>query len=498
MINTWSSNSLLPPGRRMLTAVLVSAALSLSIGCSSIPVDERDQVRAEIDHRAVEAISEMSEQDPRFKASLEAAQGYLVGQLTSTTLLLLGGATGMGVLVDAADDTRTYINIDRVDLGVGIGANRARFIILFTDRELLEKFKRGTWKPTFAAKSTAGPKGSARVSPTKGAELYVLGDAGASLATTARLARLSVNTDLTDTGLSEISIPNTTFSAAGEQEAHAPRIWGRKLPFLAQQVIDEGYDLPLPYSGGLTYANVRQDMLLDELEVGINGTDEEPFEFVAFEDARANSESTQLKLDAWLFPFMNVFAMLGDVRGNATLDVLLDGNDMLDHMGIECSGFPPKPLCGLLEDRVITLPIDTTFSGNTYGIGTTLAGGWKGWFVALPINFTYADMKTTDTEGFSFTFTPRTGRVINMKRWGNLALFGGGNYLKTELTISGQVSTPDQLLVIDYTLDQQNTDRWNLLLGANWDINKHVSWSVEYNGFIGTREAFISSLSYRW
>lgn len=496
--NTRISNPLLGPGRRWMMAVATATALSLSIGCASIPVDERDQVRAEIDQRAAETIEEMCEQDPRFETSLEAAQGYLVGHLSSATLLLLGGATGMGVLVDTAGATRTYLNIDRLDLGVGIGANRARFIILFTDRELLEKFKRGTWKPSFATASTAGSKVGARVSPTKGAELFILGGAGVSLATTARLGRLSVNTDLTDTGLSEISIPNTTFSAAGEQEAHAPRIWGRKLPFLAQKVIDEGYDLPLPYGGGITYANVRQDMLLDELEVGINGREKEPFEFVAFEDAGAKSESTQLKLDVWLFPFMSVFAMVGDVRGNATLDVLLDGNGMLDHLDIDCSGFPPKPLCGLLEDQMFTLPIETTFSGTTYGVGTTLAGGWKGWFVAMPFNFTYADMDTTETEGVSFTFTPRAGRVIDMNRWGNLALFGGGNYLKTELAIEGQVSTPDQLVVIDYTIEQQNTDRWNLVIGANWDFNKHLSFSAEYNGFIGTREAIISSLTYRW
>ena len=177
---------------------------------------------------------------------------------------------------------------------------------------------------------------------------------------------------------------------------------------------------------------------------------------------------------------------------------LLDGNDMLDHLETDCSGFPPKPLCALLEDRIITLPINTSFSGNTYGVGTTLAGGCNYCFVALPFSFTYADMKTTKTDAISITDTPRGGRVINMCRWGNLPLFADGNYLKTELTIAGQVSTPDQLLVIDYTIEQQNTDRWNRVIGANWDINKHVSLSAEYNGFIGTREALISSFSYRW
>jgi hypothetical protein len=37
-----------------------------------------------------------------------------------------------------------------------------------------------------------------------------------------------------------------------------------------------------------------------------------------------------------------------------------------------------------------------------------------------------------------------------------------------------------------------------LLLGGNWDINKSWSWSAEYNGFIGSREAFISSITRRF
>jgi hypothetical protein len=77
-------------------------------------------------------------------------------------------------------------------------------------------------------------------------------------------------------------------------------------------------------------------------------------------------------------------------------------------------------------------------------------------------------------------------------------LFAGGNYLKTELTVEGQVSTPDGLIVIDYTIEQSNKDRWNLLLGYNWDFNKRWAWTLEYDGFIGSREAFITSVTRRF
>lgn len=132
---------------------------------------------------------------------------------------------------------------------------------------------------------------------------------------------------------------------------------------------------------------------------------------------------------------------------------------ILDELGTDCSGIITPPQCNLLQDRIIELNIVAPFSGNTYGLGTILAGGWNNWFVTVPMIITYADMDGTETEGTALTVTPRVGRVINMGRNGNLALFVGGNYLETDLTVTGQVGI-DDLLTIDYTIEQSNSDRF--------------------------------------
>jgi hypothetical protein len=391
------------------------------------------------------------------------------------------------------------MNIKRFDVGAGLGAGKYRGMILFQNREVFEQFKTGIWKSKIGVESAIGEKTATTVSVVdKGATLHLLSETGAAVTASARLVNLSVNEDLTDTGVSSIGLPNTGFTVVDRQGADAPRTWDHKLPFLAQKVIDKGYDLPLPYGIGLTYVKVDQDILLDNLEVGINGREEEPFEFVAFGNPSAENDTVQLKLDAWLFPFMNVFALLGKIDGKAPMDIILDGNGMLDHLDITCSGFPPNPLCQSLQDKTFTVPIETKFSGKTYGIGTVFAGGWNNWFVTLPISLNYADMDGKDTAGIAITFTPRFGRVLNLKNKGNLALFAGGNYLKTDLTVSGTVSTPEENLIIDYTIEQINKDRWNLLLGYNWDFNKRWSWTLEYDGFIGSREAFITSVTRRF
>jgi hypothetical protein len=324
----------------------------------------------------------------------------------------------------------------RYDLGLGLGVRKFRILILFNDREGLEDFRRGGWESTAGAEKAAGATGAIGASGVQRAErfdfsVHFLTESGARAAASIRLLQVSVNYDLTHTGVSEIGIPNRGFTSADEAPEDAPREWDRALPFLAQQVVDKGYDLPLPYGIGITYTHVDQDMLLDELEVGYGGSAKVPIQFVSFDNASSKSESAQLKLDAWLFPFMNVFALLGKVDGKAPLEFTIDGTDALNQLGIDCtpSGgpvpLPPNPLC-VIDGRDVTVPIEANFEGTTYGLGTVLAGGWNNWFVTIPLTFTYADMKGKETEGTVFTTTPRVGRADRRQLGHHQALVCGG------------------------------------------------------------------------
>ena len=485
---------------RLLKFSIIILAASLLGACTTIPVEKRAGLREEINQNAEKTITQLINKKPELQESIDISVGYFVGQISGTKIPVVGAGSGIGMLYDRETGTRTYMDIKRLDVGVGLGAGKFRGIVLFQNREVFEQFRAGIWKSKIGVESAVGDKTTSIISVVdKGVTFHLLPETGAVVTATARLVNLSINEDLTDTGISEVSYPNRGLTVVDDQGEDAPRIWDHKLPFLAQKVIDLGYDLPLPYGIGLTYVKVDQDQLLDNLWVGINGREKEPFEFVSFANASSRNDSVILKLDAWLFPFMNVFAMLGKIDGNAPVDIVLDGNGMLDHLDITCSGLPPSPLCALLQDKTFALPtINPSFSGETYGIGTVLAGGWNNWFVTVPFNFTYVDLDGKDTEGLAYTVTPRFGRVFNLGTKGNLSLFAGGNYLKTELTVEGQVSTPDGLIVIDYTIEQSNKDRWNLLLGYNWDINKRWSWTLEYDGFIGSREAFITSVTRRF
>lgn len=476
-------------------------ALALCAGCNSIPVEQRSAARAELARSSDEAIASFVSENPGLDQELASAPGYFVARSSGGKVPVVGGATGTGVLVDNATHSRTFMNVTRVDVGVGLGGGKDRILVILKTRETFERFRRGIRKYGVSAEADVGAAGGAAHSFSgNGYKVLIASETGAAFTATARMLSFTVNIDLTDAGVSDVSVPGTGFRA-DKQGKDAPRVWNYALPFLAQKVIDTGYDLPLPYGAGLTYAFNDQQQLLTHLQVGINGRDEAPFDFVSFDKSITKTHSVNAKVDAWLFPFFNVYATYGPFDADADLDILIDGNGMLEHMGISCTGLVKPRICDSLQDQDFLLPIKTKPHGTAWSVGGVLAGGWQGWFVTIPFNYSRVDLGDTHAEGGPIvTWTPRFGRNFSLGDKGNFAVFAGGNYLQSELSISGTYRVPvaDQELTFDYIVQQKNKDPWNLLLGFNWDINKQFSWNMEYDGFMGTRTAVIASVNWRF
>ena len=133
-----------------------------------------------------------------------------------------------------------------------------------------------------------------------------------------------------------------------------------------------------------------------------------------------------------------------------------------------------------------------------YGAGGVVASGWRDWFLLVPFNVTWTDSDKTTLEGRAFTVSPRVGRGFALNRAGRLTVFAGGNYLDVRTVAAGSLAIPGTDQVLDYKVDQSNSDRWNLVAGANWDVTPRLSVMLEYDGFIGTRDAFISAVTVRF
>ena len=191
-----------------LKALLFVLCLALLGGCVSIPVDQRDERRAEIDRDAKETIAQLIQNDPEFAEALEQSAGYFTSRISSATVAVVGRGRGIGVLVDKHTGDRTYLNFKRTDLGAGLAMQKYRVLVLAEDAEAVENIRSGKRLSGLAADMSAGEKGGRGVYNRAGYRVFTISESGASVAATARLAKISVNTDLTDTGISEVGIPN--------------------------------------------------------------------------------------------------------------------------------------------------------------------------------------------------------------------------------------------------------------------------------------------------
>jgi hypothetical protein len=471
----------------------------LQQACTSIPVEQRPDKRAEINRVADETLAQMTAENPGLREAVNRSAGYFVSRVSAANVAVLGGGQGIGVLVDQETGERSYLNVKRFDLGAGLGVRYYRVLLLIETREKMEKVRRGISFRALAADVAAGAAGGATIAGLReGVTVHVQAEGGGSISASARLVRLTVNRDLTDTGLSEIGIPNIGFGIEDGRAQTERRWWDHKMPFMAQKVVDMGYDLPLPYGLRVSYVNVDQDQLLDNLWVGFNGSEKAYLDWVEFTNAQSVNDTVQGIFDVWVLPFMNVFGVLGKIDGHAPVDVVIDGNGFLGQLGIDCSKPGNVVICNVLQDKQFLLPIDAQFEGNNYGIGVTLAGGWNGYFVTLPITYVYADMEGSNTDGAVISASPRFGKVYNLGSKGNLAFYLGGSYLDSDLTVDGSVTVPGTEFTIDYTIDQKNKDKWTAVLGANWDISNRWSIQGEYNGFTGSRESWMGSVTWRF
>ena len=81
--------------------------------------------------------------------------------------------------------------------------------------------------------------------------------------------------------------------------------------------------------------------------------------------------------------------------------------------------------------------------------------------------------------------------------------FVGATYLEAEVDLTGSISfdTPGgpegDTTTISFLINQQNKDRWNYLIGFNWELNRNWAITAE-GGFGGSRENFIGGITYRW
>jgi hypothetical protein len=175
--------------------------------------------------------------------------------------------------------------------------------------------------------------------------------------------------------------PGAPAAATGSQAASAEsKRWSSFLPLMGEEATKRGIELPLPFGTGLVYYHLSRDIDISDVRVGRNGARPTSVSDFAQLGSNSNVDNLNIKLDAWLLPFFNVYLIAGYVwnQSETTIDVSL----------------PPLLPGGTPRQARMTVP--TSLEGTVGGGGVTLAGGYGPYFMTYDASLAQADLGFDD------------------------------------------------------------------------------------------------------
>jgi len=197
------------------------------------------------------------------------------------------------------------------------------------------------------------------------------------------------------------------------------------LPLLGEEATKRGIELPLPFGGGLVFYHLDRDIQITDVRLGLNGAPPTSVSQYAQLSSTSRVNNLNAKLDAWILPFVNVYAIAGYVWNES--DTHID------------AALPPLLPGGPTRRKQITIP--TEIQGSVGGVGITLAGGYGPYFMTYDANLAQADLGFDDR--FKAVITSIRGGWNGKAGVRPLRLWASLTDWNTFATATGTVNDPD-------------------------------------------------------
>ncbi|MGL4474906.1 MAG: virulence protein [Shewanella sp.] len=274
------------------------------------------------------------------------------------------------------------------------------------------------------------------------------------------------------------------------------------LPLFADEAIAKGYVLPEPFGLSIGAMHVEQGIEVDS--IGFGGLNHPLFPNrplapnaidISAEQGDQQSQVYTLRADAWLLPFLNVYAIAGKMTGYTETKVHINKVQLIP-------GRPP------ITQGLPSFDFRLDLDGYLYGGGIVIAGGVGNWFTLIDASLTNTRLTVIDGNINAFVLSPRIGYDFSDKGL-PLRLWVGGMYQEVEQELSGKISDLDLgpvgnelIKAVDrngearFDVEQHLTTPWNTLVGFQYLISN--DWSLVGEVGLGGRQSGMLSLEYRF
>ena len=160
-----------------------------------------EQTRQQIRQVSADALETLGQVNPAARRAIERAPGYAVFSSFGVKILVAGGTTGRGVVVNQRSRAETFMKMVQAQAGLGFGVEQDRLIFVFTEEQALRNFIDQGWEFGGQAKLSVMAEGdggmmSGAASVAPGVYLYQLTETGLAATITVSGTKFFADSDL--------------------------------------------------------------------------------------------------------------------------------------------------------------------------------------------------------------------------------------------------------------------------------------------------------------
>jgi len=324
------------------------------------------------------------------------------------------------------------------------------------------------------------------------------------------------------------------------------------LPIWGAKAAAKGFNLP--YSAGVSVNYLQQEsaLIIDNLYVGFNnGPMYDLDEIIRFDESTARAAALTVRPDVWILPFLNIYGLFGKAKTSTEISAGLYLPDTADvwkeitsfstkaEFDAVTAGFGITPTigvgggwlaldmnCAWTDVSALDKPVFTFVFGPRAGKTFKFkkpertiaiwAGGFRVKFSSqtngslnlselvntdelqgkVDDGFVKVEETSAQVEEWWDGLTP-----LEQKNPLNVAKYETANRTLTAasnlLTAADGALNDDKSASVQYSLDKTLKDKWNFIVGSQFQVNKHLMFRAEV-GFLASRTQFMGGIQYRF